>query len=74
MAFAFIDENLELEPLDPSIGELKVKSFEWGYDKDGEYYYNELWLETHVCTAQELGLSGTSASFEQIKESSREEL
>ena len=74
IAFAFIDEELEMEPLDPSMGELKVKVFEWGYDADDVYYYKEEFLETHVCTSDELGITGQSSAFKPIKESSKQEL
>ena len=57
-AFAFIDEELELDPIDPRMVELKVKSQDWGYTEDGEYYYDEQWVETHPCTAEELGIEG----------------
>ena len=73
-AFAFIDEELELDPIDPRMVELKVKSQDWGYTEDGEYYYDEQWVETHPCTAEELGIEGNSSLFEKIKESSEEEL
>ena len=47
---------------------------EWGYDADDEYYYSEEYLETHTCTEEELGLSGSSTAFKPIKPSSAEEL
>ena len=47
---------------------------EWGLNEDGEYYYSENYLESHVCSEEELGLTGDSATFMPIKQSSEEEL
>jgi len=61
--------------LDPSFGEIKVKTSSWGYLDDGdEYIYEEKYLELHLCTKQELGLEGENSIFLPIKESSAEEL
>ena len=60
--------------LDPSFGEIKVKTSTWGYDDDDEYIYEEKYLDLHLCTKQELGLEGESSIFMPIKESSAEEL
>ena len=50
IAYSIINESLDLEPLDPSIGELKIGAWEWGYNDNDEYYENWKWLDTHVCT------------------------
>ena len=56
-AFTIIDEDLEMEPLDPRIGQLRVKAIEWGNGDDGEYFYRKIFLDTHICSEAELGLS-----------------
>ena len=48
----------EKETLDPSIGKLSFKYSEWGYQEDGKYFEEEGEIENHICTHEELGLTG----------------
>ena len=58
--------------LDPSIGNLVISSDEWGYEENGEKFYRNTDLKTHICTDQELGLSeskdGRPSTFFPIRE------
>ena len=60
--------------LDPSIATLKVKSITWGLAEDEEYFYEEKFLDLHLCSEEELGLGEGKAKFMPIKDSSTKEL
>ena len=47
------------QPLDPSIGKLRFKSLTWGFI-EGKAWVKYTELKSHVCTSEELGLSGTN--------------
>ena len=74
IAIGLINEEIDEPLLDPSFGEIVVFTNTWGYSDDGEYFYDEKYLELHLCTRQELGLEGKGAKFMPIKQSSAEEL
>jgi len=44
--------------LDPMIGELRFRSYEWGYDDQGDIFEKFTNFPTHVCSREELGLEG----------------
>ena len=76
MAFGLINDDLDLSPLTPDIGKIEIIANTWGYDDDDEYFYDEIVLPTHPCSAGELGLGDNKdeSLFFPIKPSSVEEL
>ena len=62
VAFTGWNNNREYE-LDKSIGEFIFINYEWGYDEDGTFFLKRDRIPSHVCTKEELGLEGDSASF-----------
>ena len=48
------------QPLDPSIGKLRFKSLTWGFYETGKAWADYKDLKSHLCTSEELGLSGTN--------------
>ena len=50
--------------LDPSIGTIEYKAYEWGVNEEnGEYYSTFSTIESHYCTKEEIGLEGDSSHF-----------
>ena len=47
-------------PLDPTFGRIKVTKHDWGFDENGVFKRTDSELETHMCSSEELGLSGTN--------------
>ena len=75
VAFAFISSplNSELYQLDPSYGEFKFQRTEYGLQEDGTPYFNVTPIPSHRCSAEELGVNGSSkAKFMPIKENYRQ--
>ena len=54
------DDNPE-PILDPTFGELIIRYESWGNNPDGTFYYDEIDLDTHYCTEEELGLVDSSS-------------
>lgn len=63
-----------MDELTPDIGKLELRAIEWGTHEDGEYYYTEDLVETHMCTEEELGLTGESSDFYPVIDGAGEEL
>ena len=63
-AFSGYNDVAEYE-LPRSIGELKFYVAEWGALEGGGFYDEKFYLDTHVCSDEELGLEGdkSNASF-----------
>ena len=61
VAFTAYDNERE-NILDPSIGELVYKAYQWGYDDNGDVYEELVTLKTHVCSGVELGLADPAES------------
>ena len=55
------------KPLDPTFGRIKVTKTDWGFDENGVFSRNDYELETHKCSAEELGLSGNNHKMWPIK-------
>ena len=71
-AVAFTDWSDDTEPiLDPSIGELYFTALEWGLDDQGAFFVNRTKLDTHFCTAEELGLVEGNSRFMPIHKTSQ---
>ena len=73
MAFTSFDSSEEWQ-LDPTIGELRFRATEWGFDENGQPYWNNaLILDSHVCTQEELGLGEDrkNAKFMPVAERSK---
>ena len=63
VAFTAYD-NEEEWILDPKYGTLRFLEYSWGVGKDGKFFLNRLPLETKVCTAEQMGLTGDSSKAE----------
>ena len=74
IAFGLINDDFNLPPLSKEIGSLDIYAYEWGFEEDGEHYYREVRLDTHICSEEELNLKGNSSIFFPIKESNVEEI
>ena len=74
LAVGLVNEDIDEPLIDPSIGTFRVQAVSWGYDEDGEYFFEQRPLDMHLCTQSELGLKSDDAMFMPIKESSAEEL
>lgn len=63
MAFTAYDS--ETEPiLDPKIGKVVFKAYEWGPDPEtGVFYSRRDEIPSHMCSREELGLDGESSQF-----------
>ena len=56
IAVAFTDWDNEREPiLNPTIGEILFEAVEWGYDDNGDFFTTKTILDSHYCSAEELG-------------------
>ena len=49
-AIGIVNEDIDMPLLDPSIATLKVKSITWGLAEDDEYFYEEKFLDLHLCS------------------------
>ena len=49
-----------IKPLDPSFGRIRVTKLDWGADENNSFRNTLTELETHMCSSEELGLSGTN--------------
>ena len=56
--------------MDPSFGELYFSSVEWGLDDKGSFFISRTKLETHICSAEELGLVNGNSKFMPVHNSS----
>ena len=56
-------------PLDPALAKMVFFRSEWGYNEDEEFIYKRTELESHVCSEEELGLSGDKPRFMPIHKS-----
>ena len=56
-------------PLDPTYAKIVFFRSEWGYTEDKEFFYKRTELESHVCSEEELGLSGEAPRFMPIHKS-----
>ena len=56
------------KPLDPTFGRIRVTKTDWGINENGVYSLNNE-LETHICSSEELGLSGTNHKMWPINKS-----
>ena len=60
-AVAFTEYNNEREILlDPSIGELVFKAYQWGLDANNDVSDELITLKSHTCTRDELGLTNSN--------------
>ena len=63
MAIAFIDYADTESLIDESIGKLIYKRFEQGEKEDGSTFLISEEIPSHVCTPEELGLTGNESKF-----------
>ena len=56
IAFSSIYGYTDYE-LPPEIGSLAFAVSQWGYDDNGEFYYLEFEIESHICSREELHLT-----------------
>ena len=73
VAFTSFGSSTEWQ-LDSTVGELRFRASEWGFDEDGNpKWNNDLILDSAVCTKEELGIGEdqTNAKFMPIVERSR---
>lgn len=73
IAFGLINDEMDLPELVPEIGKMELVAMEWGYHGE-EYYYEENVVETHICSEEELGLTGDTSTFYPTIETAVEEL
>ena len=65
IAAAFTAYDSETEPiLDPRVGTLEFKAYEWGIVEGttDEYFVSRKTIPSHICTREELGLDGSNGS------------
>lgn len=74
IAFGLINDEMDLGELTPDIGKIELVALEWGFREDNEYYYEEHKIKTHICSEEELGLTGNSSAFYPTIETAQEEL
>ena len=69
IAIAFIDYYADSGSLmDKSIGRLIYKRYEWGEKDDGSTYTIIEEIPSHICTSEELGLTGNKSKFMPLAE------
>ena len=56
------------KPIDPSYGKIIFQKIDWGRDEQGQFYARDYDIASHVCTSEELGLSGSNHKFWPINE------
>ena len=56
---------------DPQFGRIKVSKLTWGPDENGVFSISNIELDTHPCSPEELGLSGSDHSIWPINESQK---
>ena len=54
--------------IDPSFGRIKFSRSHWRVNEQGKFQLDFTELESHVCTSEELGLSGSNSAFWPINE------
>ena len=59
---------------DPSFGRLRFQKIKWGLDENGQFSYSTTELESHKCSSEELGLSGTNQKIWPIKQAQEQAL
>lgn len=74
IAVGVIDEQEKVYgQIDPSYGKIEFKAFAYGVDRaKNELLTNEVKIESHACSEEELGLSGSNTQFFPIQESQRQ--
>ena len=60
-AFALVNDDFDLAPLTPEIGTIEIYAEVWGYDENSEYFDQKVLLPTHICSEEELGITGNSS-------------
>ena len=68
LAYSGYNNNYEYE-LPPEVGRIAFRAEEWGIHPNGTGWYETKYLDSHVCTREELGLEEdqTNAKFMPIK-------
>ena len=49
--------------LDPSYGRIRFQILEWGTTKSGKQFRSNKEIDSHICSLEELGLTGTDPKF-----------
>ena len=56
------------KPIDPAYGRVRFRKREWGPTEDGNFFMGYSEVESHPCTTEELGLTGTDRKIWPVTE------